>query len=85
MKHRNGFLHVPDLNKKWTLVLSSIFNWERKNFLEIAIAEAHVATTHGGIEKTIKAQTDKFECQSFSQLVNKYVGRCDICQRTKYA
>ena len=65
--------------------MPSTFNAEGKNFLEIAIAEAHTATAHGGIKKTIKAITDKFECQSFSRLVRKYVGSCDICQRTKYS
>ena len=84
MKYRNGFLYVQNLNKQQRLVLPSTFNAEGKNFLEIAIAEAHAATAHGGIEKTMKALTDKFECQSFSLLVREYVGSCDICQRTKY-
>ena len=59
-------------------------NAEGKNFLEIAIAKAHAATTHGRIHKTMKALTDKFECQSFSGLIREYVGTCNICQRTKY-
>ena len=61
------------------------FNVGGKNFLEIAIAEAHATTAQGGIKKTRKALTDKLECQSFSPLIREYVGRCDICQRMKYS
>ena len=85
MKDRNGFLDVEKLNKQWRLVLPSTLNVEGKNLLAIAIAEAHVATSHHGIEKTINPLTDKFKCQSFSRLVREYVGRCDIYQRTNYA
>ena len=85
MKDRKGCLYVQNLNKQWRLVLPSTFNMEGKNFLEIAIAENQAATAHGGIEKTMKAPTDKFDCQSFSCLVREYVGSCDICQRTKYS
>ena len=58
---------------------------EAKNFLEIAIAEAHAVTAHVGIEKTMKVLSDKFEYQSFSCLIKEHVGSCDICQRTKYS
>ena len=85
MKHRNGLLYVQNLNKQWRLILSSIFNATGKNFLEIAIAEGHAATTHVGIQKTMKALTEKFEYESFSHLVKQYVGSCHICQRTKYS
>ena len=51
---------------------------------EISIAEAHAATAYGGIEKTMKALTDKCECQFFFRLVREYVGSYDVCQRTKY-
>ena len=85
MKDRNRFLYVQNLNKQWRLVLPSTFNMEGKNFLEIAIAENHAATARGRIEKTMKALTDKFECQSFSCVVREYVGSCDICHRTKYS
>ena len=61
------------------------FNAEGKNFLEIAIDKAHAATAHCGIKNTMKATSDKFEYQSFSCLVRKYVGSCNICQRTKYS
>ena len=75
MEERNGFLHVQNLNKEWGLVLPSTFNAEGKNSLEIAIVELHVATTHGGIEKTMKAFTDKFEylLREFYILVYKLV------------
>ena len=82
MKHRNGFLYFQNLNKQWRLVLPSTFNAEGKNFLEIAIAKVYAATAYGRIEKTMKARTDKFECESFSRLVGENVGTCDICQRT---
>ena len=84
MKHRNGFRYVQNLNKQWRLVLPSTFNAKGKNLLEIAITEAHAATAHGRIEKTMKALTDKFAYLSFSRLVKEYVGSCNICQRTKY-
>ena len=64
--------------------MPSTFNTEGKNFLEIAIAKAHAATTNDGIEKTRKAVTDKFEFLSFSLLIREYVGTFDLCQRTKY-
>ena len=83
IKHRNGFLYVQNLNKQWRLDLPSTLNAEGKNFVEIVITEAHAATAYSGIEKTMKAPTDKFECQFFSLLVKEYVGTCDICQTTK--
>ena len=64
--------------------MPNTFNAEGKNFLEIAIAGAHAATVHSGIEKTMKALTDKYECQFFCRLVREYVGSCDICLRTQY-
>ena len=85
MKHRNGFLYVQNLNKQWRLVLPSTFNAKGKNFIEIAIAEAHTATAHDRIQKTMKALTDKFEYQSVSPLVREYVRSCDMCHRTKYS
>ena len=85
MRYRNGFLYVYNLNKEWKLVLPSTFNAEGKNFMELAIVKAHAATTHVGIEKTMKALTDKFECQPVFRLVGKYVGHYDICQGTKYS
>jgi len=54
-----------------------------KNYLEDAIKEAHDATAHGGVEKTLKWLPDKFICQPFSSLVKEYVASCDTCQRTK--
>ena len=82
MKYRNGFLDVQNLQKQWRLDLSSTCNAEGKKFLQFTIDKAHVATAHVGIGKTMKALTSKFECQSFSRLVKKYVGSCNICQRT---
>ena len=84
MKDKNGFLYVQNLNKEWRLVLPGTFNSEGKNSLEIAIAEAHAATAHGGIKKMMKALTDKFQSLAFSCLVRVYVGTCNICPRTKY-
>ena len=84
MTYRNGFQHVYNLNKEWRLVLPSTFITEGKNFLEIAIAEAHVATVHCIIKKTRKALTDKFECLYFSCLARHYVRGRAICDGTKY-
>jgi len=55
-----------------------------KNYLEDAIKEAHDATAHTGVEKTLKWLTDKFICEPFSRLVKEYVASCNTCQRTKY-
>ena len=85
MKDRNGLRYVQNINKQCRLILPSTCNAEGKNFLEITIAEAYAATAHGRIEKTIKALTDKFDCQFFSLLVREYVGTCNICKRTKYS
>ena len=83
-KNRNGFLYLQNLNQKWRLVLPNTFNVEGKNILKIAIAEAHAATAHCGIEKTMKALCNKFECQFFSRLAREYVGSCNICRWTQY-
>jgi len=56
-----------------------------KNYVEDAIKEAHDATAHGGIEKTLKWLTDKYVCQPFSRLVKEYMASCDTCQGTKYS
>jgi len=56
-----------------------------KNYLEDANTEAHDATAHGGVKKTLKWLTDRFICQPFSRLVKEYVLSCDTCQRTKYS
>ena len=40
---------AQNLTKQWSLVLTSTFNAEGKNFLEIAIADTHAATAYGGI------------------------------------
>ena len=85
IQHKNGFLYVQNLKKQQRLVLPITFTAKNENFLEIAIAEAHAATPHGVIEKTMKALTDKFAYLCFSHLVREYVGSYDICQRMKYS
>jgi len=62
-----------------------MFGMNDKNYLEGAIKEAHDATAHGGVEKTLKLLTDRFICQPFSTLVKEYVASCDTCQGTKYS
>jgi len=47
--------------------------------------EAHDATAHAGVEKTLKWLPDKFISQLFSSLVKEYVGSCDTYQQTKYS
>jgi len=78
-------LYKKNEKGEWRLVLPSTFNMNGKNYLEDAIKEAHDATAHGGVEKTLKWSTDKFICQPFSRLVKEYVASCDTCQRTKYS
>ena len=67
------------------MVLLKTFDMNGKNYVEDAIKEAHDATAHGGIEKTLKWLTDKYVCQPFSRLVKEYMASCDTCQRTKYS
>jgi len=81
----NGFLYKKNEKGEWRLVLPSTFNMKGKNYLEAAIKEAHDATAHGGIEKTLKWLTDKYICQPFSTLIKEYVASCDTCQRTEYS
>ena len=76
---QNRFLYVKKKDKEWTLVLPGTFKFDSKNYLELAIAEAYDATAHGGIEKTMKALPDKFECQFFSKVVKEYIASCDTC------
>jgi len=81
----NGFLYKKNEKGEWRLVLPIMFDMNGKNYLEAAIKEAHNATAHGGVEKTLKWCTDKFLCQTFSRLVKEYVVSCDTCQRMKYS
>lgn len=73
IKYRNRCLYFWNLCKELRLVPCSTFNDEDKNFLKIGIAEAYTATTYSGIEKTKKALTDKFKCQSISYIIQEYV------------
>jgi len=81
----NGFLYKKNEKGEWRLVLRSRFNMNGTNYLEDAIKEAHDATAHGGVEKTLKYLTDRFICQPFSRLVMEYMASCNTCQRRKYS
>ena len=83
MQDIKRFLHVQNINKNQRLVLPSTFNTKGQIFLEIAFTEPHAASAHKGIDKSIQALTDKFEYQSFSQVVKESVGSWNICERTK--
>jgi len=61
----NLFLYKKNEKGEWRLVLPSTFNMNGKNYLEDAIKEAHNATAHGGVEKTLKWLTDKFFASHF--------------------
>jgi len=50
----NGFLYKKNEKGEWSLGLPSTFDMNGKNYLEDAIKEAHDATAHGGVEKTLK-------------------------------
>jgi len=56
-----------------------MFDLNGKKYLEAAIEEAHEATAHGGVEKTLKWLTDEFICRPFSSLFKEYVASCDTC------
>jgi len=77
-----GFLYKKNEKGEWRLVLLSTFDMNSKNYLEDAIKEAHDATAHGAVEKTLKWLPDKFICQPFSALVKQYMASCDTCQQT---
>jgi len=81
----SGFLYKKNEKGEWRLGLPSTFNLNGKNYLEAVFKEAHDATTHGGVKKTLQWWMDKFICQPFSRLVKEYVASCDNCQRTKYS
>jgi len=49
----NGFLYKKNEKGEWRLVLPSMFDMKPKNYLEDSIKEAHDATAHGGVEKTL--------------------------------
>ena len=81
----NRFFNKKNEKGEWRLVLPSMFDMNSKNYLDNAIKEAHDATAHGGVEKTLKWLTDKFIYQPFLMLFKEYVASCDSCQRTKYS
>ena len=85
MKHINRFLCFQILNKQWRLILPCTFNTKDKTFLEMAIAKGHSAPADGGIEKMTKAISDKFESQYYCWVNKQYIGKYDICQKTKYS
>jgi len=55
-------LYKKNEKGEWRLVLPSRFDMNGKNYLKYAIKEAHDATAHGRVEKTLKWWTDKFIC-----------------------
>jgi len=81
----NGFLYKKNEKGEWRLVLPSTYDMNGKNYLEDVIKEAHDATAHGGVEKTLKWLPDKFICQPFLRLIKEYIASCDTCQWTKYS
>jgi len=81
----NGFLYKKNEKEEYRLVLISMFDIKSKNYLEVAIKEAHNTAAHSGVEKTWKWLLDKYICQLFSILVKEYVLGCDTCQGTKYS
>jgi len=78
-------LYKKNEKGEWRLVLPSTFDMNGKNYLEAAIKEAHDATAHRGVEKTLKWFPDKFICQPFARLSKKYVPSCDTCQARSMA
>ena len=68
---------------EWKLILLSSFVFAGENYYEPLIDEAHVATAHGGVEKTLQYVTDRYHSQSASALVQSFVASCDTCQRRK--
>ena len=48
------FLHGFWNSAEWKLILPSDFVFAGKNYYEPLIDEAHVATGHGGVEKTMQ-------------------------------
>ena len=56
----NGFWKFGE----WKLSLPSNFVFAVKNYYEPLIDEAHVTIAHGGVEKTILYQTDRYQSGS---------------------
>ena len=71
VSRKKGLLYKKNEKGEWRLVLPSMFDMNGKNYLEDAIKEAHDATAHGEVEKTLKGLTDKFIYQTFSRLVKE--------------
>jgi len=81
----NGFLNNKNEKGEWRLVLPRMFDLNSKYYLKAGIKEAHDATVHNEVVKTLKWLTDKYICLPFSRVVKEYVASCNTCQRTKYS
>ena len=68
---------------EWKLILPSNFVFAGKNYDEPLIDEAHLATPHGRVEKTMQYLTDRYQSQSLSALVQSFMASCNTCQRVK--
>ena len=77
------FLYEFWKSGEWKLILASNFVFAGKNYYQPLIDEAHVATAHDGVEKTMPSLTDRYPSLSLSALVQSLVASWDTCQRVK--
>ena len=77
------FLYGFGNSGEWQLILPSNLVFARKNYYEPVSVEAHVATAHDGVQKTMHYQTDRYQSQYLSALVQSFVASCDTCQAVK--
>ena len=63
-----------------TLLLPNNFVVAGNNSYECLIDEAHVATAHVGLDKTMQYLADGYQSQSASVLVRSFVVSCNACQ-----
>ena len=70
-------------SQEWDLMLPVNFVFAGKNYCEPLIDEAHIATAHVGVEKTMQYLTHRYQSQSLSALVQSFMASCDTCQLVK--
>ena len=77
---RNGnFLYGFREFGNWRLILPTVFKFKGEDFLQILINQKHEAMGHGGVEKTYKAFSDKYELRGATEIIKTFVGTCQIC------
>ena len=77
-----NFLHEFWKSGEWKLLLPNNFVAAGNNHYESRIDEAHVATAHVGVDKTMQYLTAAYQSQSVSVLVRSFVASCDSSSKS---